>query len=232
MSCSNSHGRKARTCFARVLPLAIVALASGTALGAEDDDKEMGWFIPKGTPAKNFYIGARAGIDSNDSPDSNQDGSVTGISKDETGRGKGLILGYQINDNVAIEGGYRKFAKSDFKGESDGSGGSWIKGSVRATHEASAWDLGVLGRWQIAPRWYALGYLGWSWWESKETFFEGAFVSKEQDSGGDAVYAIGLEYDVGLKDRVVYRFMGTHHRVDDSEYEINSATAEIIYRFP
>ncbi|EGG98773.1 hypothetical protein imdm_1924 [gamma proteobacterium IMCC2047] len=43
---------------------------------------------------------------------------------------------------------------------------------------------------------------------------------------------MGFEYDIGLKDRVVYRFMGSHHKVGDQGYDVNSATAEIVYRFP
>jgi hypothetical protein len=74
--------------------------------------------------------------------------------------------------------------------------------------------------------------LGWSWWESKETYVESGFTSEEKDSGGDAAYAIGLEFDVGLKDRFVFRFMGAQHHIDDSDYRVNSATVEIIYRFP
>jgi hypothetical protein len=208
-----------------------MVLSSGMALGADDDDKAKGWFIPKGTPAKNFYVGVRVAKDRSNYPDSNQDGSVTGISSDATGTGKGLFAGYQFNENVSVEGGYRDFGKSDFRGTSSG-GPSWTAGPVRATNEASAWELGVWGRWPVAPRWYALGYVGWSKWKSKETFVEGSFISVEENSGGDPVYAIGLEFDIGLKDRIVYRFIGAHHSVDDSNYRINSVTAEIVYRFP
>jgi hypothetical protein len=208
-----------------------MVLSSGIALGADDDDKGKGVLIPQGTPAKNFYFGVRLTTDKSDFPDSNQDGSVTGISTKTTDTGTGVFMGYQFNENVSVEGGYRSFGKPDFRGNSSG-GPSWLAGPVRATNDVSAWDFGVWGRWPIAPRWYALGYLGWSKWKSKETFVEGSFVSVQEDSGGDASYAIGVEYDIGLKDRVAYRFTGAHHKVDDSNYKINSLSAEIIYRFP
>lgn len=223
------HGRSFRARI--VLSILTTLFSSSMVLAADDKDGDQGWFVPKGTAAKNFYAGAKLGVDKSDFPKSNQDGSVTGVRTDKTGTGKGLTLGYQINENLAIEGGYRDFGKSDFRGTSSG-GPSWLAGPVRATNESDAWELGVLGRWQIAPRWYALGFLGWSWWESKETYVESGFKSEEKDSGGDAVYAIGLEYDPGLKDRIVYRFMGARRDVDDSGYEIDSATAEIVYRFP
>lgn len=45
-------------------------------------------------------------------------------------------------------------------------------------------------------------------------------------------YALGFEFDHGLKDRIVYRFMGSHHEVGNDDYNINSAMASVIYRFP
>jgi OOP family OmpA-OmpF porin len=214
-----------------VLALGILLPFPGGAQAKDEDQKGMGWFVPQGTPAKNFYFGARVAYDKSNFPDSNQDGSVSGVSTDTTGTGVGLFAGYQFNDYVAVEGGYRDFGKSDFRGTSSG-GPSWSAGPVSATNEVKAWELGVWGRWPIAPRWYALGYLGWSKWDSKETFVEGTFVSVEENSGGDVAFAIGLEYDVGLKDRFVYRFTGANHKVDDSGYRVNSLAAELVYRFP
>ncbi|MBI5460731.1 MAG: outer membrane beta-barrel protein [Gammaproteobacteria bacterium] len=213
-----------------LLPLGVLLASPGVVL-AEDDNDAMGWFIPKDSAAKNVYGGVGVSMDNDDFPDSNQDGSVTGVGNDETGTGKQAFAGYQITDNVAVQGGYRDLGDSDFNGTSSG-GPSWSAGPVSASLDANGWELGVLGRWPITDRWYALGYLGWYWWETTETFVEGAFVSEDKNSGGDAAAALGLEYDIGLKDRIVYRFMGEHHRVDDSGYNINSAAAEIVYRFP
>ena len=65
----------------KVILLALLSMLffSGMALAADDND-EKGWFIPKGTPAKNFYWGAGIGIANSDAPDANQDGSVSGLS--------------------------------------------------------------------------------------------------------------------------------------------------------
>lgn len=231
MSRATGRCHKSRWQYALLLPLSVVALSSGDALAKDDEDKGAGWFVPQGTPLKNFYVGGRLAVDKSNFPASNQDGSVTGVTTERTGTGSGVFAGYQMNEYVSVEGGYRSFGKSDFKGTSSG-GPSWSAGPVQATNDASAWDLGVWGRWPIAPRWYALGYVGWSAWKSKETFVEGSFVSVQEDSGGDAAFAIGLEYDVGLKDRFVYRFTGTNHKIDDSSYKINSLAAELVYRFP
>lgn len=198
---------------------------------ADDDESSMGATVPSGTAAQNFYGGVSLGLGDNDYPASNQDGSVTNVSSDKRDTVYALSFGYQLNENVAIQGGYHDLGESTFAGDSSG-GTSWEAGPVSALHDADAWDLGVLGRWPISDRWYALGFLGWTWWESKETFVETSATTVVNESGGDFTYAIGLEFDIGMKDRVVYRFMGGHHEVGDFGYEINSASAEIVYRFP
>jgi OmpA-OmpF porin, OOP family len=199
---------------------------------AEDGDDSMGWLVPGGTPARNFYAGVGVGVDDIDYPDTNQDGSVSSISDDDTDQFGSAFLGYQINDYVAVQGGYYDFGDSDFSGVSDGSGDSWTPGNVSANLDADGWELGVLGRWPIAPRWYALGFIGWLWWDTNETFIENGFVSESHDSGSDLSYALGLEYDIGRPDRILYRFMLSQHEVDEDELDVNGASAEIVYRFP
>ncbi len=212
------------------MAIACVMVLPGVAV-AEDDDA-MGWLVPRGTPARNFYAGVGVGVDDIDYPDTNQDGSVSNISDDDTDQFGSVFLGYQVNDYVAVQGGYYDFGDSDFAGVSDGSGDSWSPGNVHANLDSDGWELGVLGRWPIAPRWYALGFLGWLWWDTDETFIENGFVSESHDSGSDFSYAVGLEYDIGLPDRILYRFMLSQHEVDNDGLDINGATAEIVYRFP
>lgn len=214
-----------------VAAIGALIFSANSYAGHEEDHDEMGWFVPANTPAKNFYGGVAIGYADIDYSDSNQDGSVTGISDDESDAASGFYFGYQANDYVAIQGAYRDLGESDFKGTSSG-GPSWDAGSVSADLEVDGWELGVLGRWPLSDRWYALGFIGMFWWESKETFVESTGVTVQKDSGSDATYALGLEYDVGKKDRVVYRFMGARHEVDDDEYDIDSASFEVIYRFP
>jgi len=219
-------GKKITVIFATSL---LFVFSSVTVLASDDDDK--GWFVPSGTAAKNAYVGVGVGQSKSNSPDSNQDGSVTGITTDETDISTGIIFGYQINDNVAIQGGYTNLGETDFQGTSSG-GDSWLAGPVRTLQEADGWEFGVLGRWPISERWYVLGYIGSYWWENKETYTESGFVSTLNETGNDFSYALGFEFDAGLKDRIVYRFMGAHHQVGNDNYDVNGVNAEIVYRFP
>lgn len=224
------HKKTVKTRFTlfHLIPV-LVFSGMSTAVSAGDDD-EKGWFIPSNTAAKNFYGGVAVGYGDNDYPGSNQDGSVTGTSTDRHDTIYDIFFGYQFNDKVAVQAGYTDLGESDFSGTSSG-GPSWDAGPVKATLDADGWELGVLGRWPITDRWYALGYLGWFWWESKETFIEASGRSTVKESGSDFTYALGFEYDIGKKDRIVYRFMGSHHEAGDFGYEVDTAKAEIVYRF-
>lgn len=198
---------------------------------ADDRNNTAGVLVPSNTAAKNFYGGASLGLGDNDYPDSNQDGSVTGISEDTNDSVYSFFAGYQVNPYFAIEGGYTDFGESTFAGTSSG-GPSWEAGQVSAHLESDGWQLGVMGRWPITERWYALGYIGWLWWESRETFVEPSATTTLTESGSDATFALGFEWDAGLKDRILYRFMGSHSQVGETGYDINTASAEIVYRFP
>ena len=214
---------------ARCMTALIIGFISVTTW-AEDD--ESGWMVPANSAVKNLYLGAGLARVDNDIADSNQDGSVTNVSTDDEDTSASLIIGYQITENIAIEGGYTDTGETDFQGTSDGSGESWVAGSVRTKQESDGWELGIRGRWPIAPRWYAIGYMGWYWWKNEETYFENGFVSSDTESGSDFTYAIGLEYDIGKQDRFVYRFMGSNHKIGSQGDDVMGFGAELIYLFP
>ena len=198
---------------------------------ADDDDDSTGMFVPANSAAKNFYGTVRLGFGDNDYPGSNQDGSVTGVQSDENDTVFSVSGGYKFSDNVAVQVAYHDFGNSDFSGTSSG-GPSWDAGPVSALHDATGWELGILGRWPVSDRWYALGFIGILSWDSKETFVESSGVSVLEESGSDVSYALGFEYDAGMRDRFLYRFMGAHHEVGDFGYNVNSASAELVYLFP
>ena len=210
---------------------AMIAVLIAPAAMAGDDDNGPGVFVPANTAAKDFYGSVRLGYGDNDSPGSNQDGSVTNVQTDENDTVFSVSGGYRITDNFAVQATYHDFGESEFRGESSG-GISWDPGPVSAIQDANGWELGVLGRWPLSDRWYMLGYVGYLFWDSKEVFEESGGTSVLEESGSDVSYALGFEFDHGLQDRIVYRFMGGHHEVGDLGYNVNSVSAEIVYVFP
>lgn len=213
--------------------VAIALLATNMTAHADDhDDDKRGAMSASGNPrTTNFFVAGRLGYGDNDYPGSNQDGSVTNVSSDSNDITLAVTGGYYLNENVAVQAGYHNFGESDFAGDSSG-GPSWEAGPVSALHESDGWELGVMGRWPIADRWYALGFVGWLWWESKETFVEASATTVVSESGGDVTYAVGLEYDTGQRNKLFYRFMGSHHQVGEFGYDVNGVSAEMIWRFP
>ena len=116
---------------------------------------------------------------------------MSNVLEDENDTVYSFFGGYQFNEYVAIQGGYTDFGESTFSGTSSG-GPSWDPGPVSAVHEADGWELGVLGRWPITQRWYALGFVGYLWWESKEAFVESTGTSSISESGSDVTTALAL----------------------------------------
>ena len=74
--------------------------------------------------------------------------------------------------------------------------------------------------------------MGWYWWKNEETYYENGFVSSDTDKGSDVTFAIGFEYDVGVKDRFVYRIMGSQHKIGNHGDDVVGVGAELIYLFP
>jgi hypothetical protein len=190
-----------------------------------------GAIIPEGTPAKDFYGGASAAYVSSNAPSSNNDGSVTGISTDQTDVAGKVYAGVNVTDNVALEVTYQDFGSSSFSATSSG-GPSWSAGAVSTKHEADGFSLSAITRVPLKERHTLLLRLGWLWWHSKESYTESSGPSISENSGSDLTIGIGLEYDPGLLDRIVYRTEIEQHRVDDASYDLTTASFGICYRFP
>ncbi len=198
----------------------------------KDDNDQKGWFVPRDTKLKNFYVGFGVGPMYSNSPDTNQDGSVTGVQKDHQGWSGKTFVGYQFNDHFAAEVGYINLGGSRFDGVSDGTGPSWSSGPVVAESEVQGENLSAVVRWPITDRLTLIGTAGIFWWESQETFIDGGHKTTEKDSGNGGTFSGGIEYDVGLKDRFVYRAEVQNFVVDDSAYDITAGVFSIVYRFP
>lgn len=231
LSFVRAAGGKRSVVWGVVLVLLSTLCFSGMAFAADDDDEQR-VLVPRFPAAKNFYGGLGLGLVTNDTPDAWQDGSLTEIDDDKSDTSLSFVFGYQINEYFAVQGAYRDLGESGLDAISDGEGDSWSEGEVGGVQEADGWELGILGRWPISQRWYALGIIGIYSWKNTETFWENDFRSSISESGTSMTYALGFEYDVGLKNRFTYRFMGSHHAVGDDDYDVNGASATLIYRFP
>lgn len=201
-----------------------------------EEGKDRGLFglplIPKDTFLNNCYIGVGAGGMNSNSPRTNDDGSVSGnYDKDASSFSGSAYIGYEFTDYLGVEAGYHNLGESSFEAVSTG-GPSWSAGPVRADHEAEGGSFAAVVRYPLNDRLYLIGSAGMFWWVSTETFVDGGVTTVERESGSSATFSGGLEYDVGLKDRFVWRTEVRQFSVDDSSYDITQGTFSIVYRFP
>ncbi len=167
-----------------------------------------------------------------DLKDSWDDGSLSNQDSDMLSPVYKVVAGYEISPNVSAEAAYHDLGKFKMSAESDGTGNSWAFGDISGEQEADGWSLSVTGRWPISERWTLVGTMGWFWWESKETYNEGGFISSSNESGSDVTFTGGLEFDHGHKDRIVYTAELGHNRVGDDSLDVISGFLGVLYRFP
>ncbi len=191
---------------------------------------QMGNILP--TTNVGGYVGFGVGYnDHDDVLSANNDGSLSNISNDDSSTGWSVIGGYFFNDWVGLEVGYLDLGEPDFTADSDGSGDSWVAGEVSTDFEADGWLFAIIGRWPITDQLALLGRLGWYAWDTTETWTENGFVSSESDSGSDAYYGVGFEYDVGTPDKWVIRGDIAQTEVDDDGDTVNMLSASAVRKF-
>ncbi len=200
------------------------------------EDTDRGLFglplIPKDTIFKNCYAGVGAGMMSSNFARTNDDGSLAGnYDSDNSGLAGNVFFGYEFTDNLGVEAGYHYLGRTEMAGNSSG-GPSWSAGPVRAENDVEGGSFSGVVRLPITERTTLIGTLGMFWWVSTETFEDGGVKTVEKDSGSSYTFSGGLEYDVGLKDRWVWRTQVQQYVVDNSDYDITQGTFSIVYKFP
>ncbi|GEM_PF-1636359 len=191
----------------------------------------LGTVIPE-SPAKGLYGGISVGVGNNtDLRDSWDDGSLSNRDMDTVEPAYKVFGGYRINPYVAVQGAYHDLGKYSMDATSAG-GPSWSAGPVSGEQEADGWSLSVAGRWPVSERWTLFGTFGWLWWESTERYNEGGAKSEVKETGSDATFSGGFEFDHGHKDRIVYIVELGDQRVGDDNLDILTGFAGVLYRFP
>ncbi len=188
--------------------------------------------IPKDTIFKNFYVGSGVGMMSSNFARTNDDGSLGGnYDSDNSGIAGDVFLGYEFTDHFGVEAGYHYLGRTEMASSSTG-GPSWSAGPVRAENDVEGGSFAGVVRVPVTERTTLIGTLGMFWWISKETFEDGGIQTVEKESGSSVTFSGGIEYDIGLKDRFVYRAEVHQYVVDNSDYDITEGTFSIVYKFP
>jgi OOP family OmpA-OmpF porin len=236
-----------RSCSSRRGPSAGVAIRSACVLAlclawgvpavfsqSSDDDKDRkagAVWSQRGGSGGGWHAGVRFGTAKNrDFVSANNDGSLSKIDANESDVSWSLFGGYDFNQYVGVEVGYVDLGKTDFSAESEG-GPSWSPGKVSTEFEGNGATLTGRGRLPLSERWALFAKLGIFRWNTKETFRESYGTTVDENSGTDAVYGAGVEYDPGQKDKWVWRAEVARTEVDDDGDKVDTASAALVYNF-
>lgn len=90
----------------------------------------------------------------------NDGSNISGESKDEDDTSLSFFIGYEVNDNISVEGGYIDFGEASVTGTSDGTGWFWVAGPVEMKFESTAIFLDIIGKHAINNRLDLFGKAG------------------------------------------------------------------------
>jgi OOP family OmpA-OmpF porin len=122
---------------------------------------------------KGWYAGASVGVSiGDDFVDANDDGSLTGISSDDSDTSFKAYGGYNFTKNIGVEAGYEDHGETSMTAVSDGSADSWEAGDIGTDFEANGWYAAVVGRLPVSARWTLFARLGMYAWDTTETWTE------------------------------------------------------------
>ena len=120
-------------------------------------------------------------------------------------------LGYQVNTNLAIEGGYIGTDDETYSA----SGGNVI-GSITMKQNVKAWNLTAVGLLPVADKFSLLGKLGYANVKASATFTSAGGSLNADGTKNDFTYGIGAKYDITKE---------VFTRLDVDSYNIGSSTS-------
>ena len=152
----------------------------------------------------NYYISLTGGESEFDSGISSGPGYVV----DETDTTWSINLGYEINENFAVEVGYRDLGEASITTTSNLSGSAYgynvtINAGSALTAEADGFTLGLVGKMPVAESFDLNATLGVFFWDAELTATGSGTVNgtayagslSESDDGTDAYAGVGAKYN-------------------------------------
>ncbi len=147
--------------------------------------------------------------------------------KDEIGAG--IYFGYNINDWLAIEGGY------DYFGEAKAIYPSLSDSSIKADYssEVQGIELGLKSEYRLTEKLSILGKIGALGWKADKTGKELNYTVNEEDKDISLMLGTGLEYRLTRSwgTRIEYQWFDNVGGKDTGGSDINFLTVGLTYSF-
>lgn len=102
-----------------------------------------------------------------------------------------LQAGYQVNSNLAIEGGYIDYGKLDYTATATN-----LVGVLTANGKATGWNLVAVGILPLGNQFSVLGKLGVAEVSVSTTVAAAGLSVSTSDSKTDATYGLGVKYEI------------------------------------
>lgn len=123
------------------------------------------------------------------------DGSLYGVSADDSDSGLKIFGGVKITPNFAIEAAYTNLGEYTVSALSDGSSFFYSAGSVNYSAEATAVSVAARVMAPINPSLGVHAKIGFARWDFEDEFTNNGFGFSSSDDGTDAYLALGGSFN-------------------------------------
>ena len=150
--------------------------------------------------SEGFYVGANIGQANYDAVLDDfsdlQDGSLFAASLDDSDTSLSLTFGYQLNPNVAFEGGYIDLGELVVSATSAGGGFLYAAGPVTAKVSADGLFFDVKGLLPLNEQFSLYGKLGLLKWSEEGTLSDSTGSLSGDDDGTDIFFGVGASFNI------------------------------------
>jgi len=136
-----------------------------------------------------------------------------------------LALGYQINPNFSIEGGYADFGELTVNATSDGSGFLYFPGPVNLTAAADGLFFNLKGQLPLSEQFSLFGKVGFLKWDAEVTLSDSTGGLSEGVDDNDIFFGIGGSFNIN--NSVSLNLEYTLYTLDDLDVDVLSAGIQI-----
>ena len=158
-----------------------------------------------------------------------QDGSITSASLDDSDTSFSLTLGYKINPNFAIEGGYIDLGELTVNAVSDGTGFLYAPGPVTVKIEADGLFFDAKGILPLNEKFSLYGKFGLLMWDEKGTLSDVTGSISADDDGTDIFFGVGASFN--LTEKIALNGDFSRYQVDEDSVDVDVLSIGIQFGF-
>ena len=183
--------------------------------------------------SQGFYIGANIGQASYDTTlsdfDSLQDGSLFAASLDDSDTSISLTFGYQLNPNLALEGGFIDLGELVVSATSNGGGTLYAAGPVTAKISADGLFFDVKGLLPLNEKFSLYGKLGLLKWSEDAVLSDVTGSLSGDDDGTDIFFGVGASFNI--TNSIALNADFSRYQIDEDSTDVDVLSLGIQFGF-